>query len=237
MSLKVQYSLKTVANMIKKNYNYTRRKLYIPEYGRHIHEMVDSLLEIEDRHERTRQAKAVIAVMGNLNPTLRDTADFKHKLWDHLFIMSDFRLDVDSPYVQPSRQDLMISPQKLHYPQTRFIFKHYGKYVQQFLRNMSSSKRAGDATREVVNVARYMRTKSFEYNKEHPNNEVIIRDMRVMVGSDTALDLAAVRNIHSDYRTNNNGARNGKNRKQQRGGGRKPQRNNGKGNLRHNSHK
>lgn len=223
--------------MIKKNYNYTRRKLYIPEYGRHIHEMVDSLLEIEDRHERTRQAKAVIAVMGNLNPTLRDTADFKHKLWDHLFIMSDFRLDVDSPYVQPSRQDLMISPQKLHYPQTRFIFKHYGKYVQQFLRNMSSSKRAGDATREVVNVARYMRTKSFEYNEEHPNNEVIIRDMRVMVGDDTGLDLAAVRNIHSDYRTNNNGARNGKNRKQQRGGGRKPQRNNGKGNLRHSSHK
>ena len=85
-------------NLMKKNYNYTRRKLYLPEYGRHIHEMVDSLLEIEDRTERTRQAKAVIAVMGNLNPLLRDTADFTHKLWDHLFIMSDFQLDVDSPY-------------------------------------------------------------------------------------------------------------------------------------------
>ena len=77
---------------MKKNYNSTRRKLFLPEYGRHIHEMVDSLLEIEDRRERTRQAKAVIAVMGNLNPLLRDTADFTHKLWDHLFIMSDFQL-------------------------------------------------------------------------------------------------------------------------------------------------
>ena len=101
---------------MRKNYNYKHRKLYLPEYGRHIEEMVDSLLVIEDRQERTRQAKAVIAVMGNLNPMLRDTEDFKHKLWDHLFIMSDFKLEVDSPYSQPSRQDLTIVPQKLRYP-------------------------------------------------------------------------------------------------------------------------
>ena len=81
---------------MQKNYNYKRRKLFLPEYGRHIHEMVDSLMQIEDRRERNRQARAVIAVMGNLNPLLRDTADFTHKLWDHLFIMSDFQLDVDS---------------------------------------------------------------------------------------------------------------------------------------------
>ena len=80
---------------MQKNYNYKRRKLFLPEYGRHIHEMVDSLMQIEDRRERNRQARAVIAVMGNLNPLLRDTADFTHKLWDHLFIMSDFQLDVD----------------------------------------------------------------------------------------------------------------------------------------------
>ena len=73
---------------MKKNYNYTRRKLYLPEYGRHIQEMIDSLQLIEDRRERNRQARAVIAVMGNLNPLLRDTADFTHKLWDHLFIIS-----------------------------------------------------------------------------------------------------------------------------------------------------
>ena len=107
---------------MRKNYNFTRRRLYLPEYGRHIHQMVDSLMAIEDRVERTRQAKAVIAVMGNLNPTLRDTEDFKHKLWDHLFIMSDFQLDVDSPYPQPSRQDLTLRPQKLSYPQSRIAF-------------------------------------------------------------------------------------------------------------------
>ena len=114
---------------MKKNYNYTRRKLYLPEYGRHIQEMIDSLLEIEDRRERNRQARAVIAVMGNLNPLLRDTADFTHKLWDHLFIMSDFQLDVDSPYPQPTRQELTIAPRRMAYSQGRIAFKHYGKYV------------------------------------------------------------------------------------------------------------
>lgn len=184
---------------MRKNYNFTRRKLYLPEYGRHIHEMVDSLLEIEDRHERTRQAKAVIAVMGNLNPTLRDTEDFKHKLWDHLFIMSDFKLEVDSPYSQPSRQDLTIVPQKLRYPQSRITFKHYGKYLHQFVDRVAKEK-SGEA--EMINLARYMRTKSYEFNNEHPNNESIVRDIRIMAGGVTEVDLSAITTMRSEYRSN-----------------------------------
>lgn len=121
---------------MKKNYNYTRRKLYLPEYGRHIQEMVDSLQEIADKTERTRQAKAVIAVMGNLNPLLRDTADFTHKLWDHLFIMSDFQLDVDSPYPLPTRNDVMVKPRKMNYTQSHIPYKHYGKYVGFMLKRL-----------------------------------------------------------------------------------------------------
>ncbi len=185
---------------MRKNYNYTRRKLYLPEYGRHIHEMVDSLLQIEDRAERTRQAKAVIAVMGNLNPTLRDTEDFKHKLWDHLFIMSDFKLEVDSPYSQPSRQDLTIVPQKLPYPQTRITFKHYGKYAQRFIRSIARENNSERVAGEVMNIARYLRTKSYEFNCEHPNNDSIIRDMRIMAGRDAEIDLSAVSTMRSEYR-------------------------------------
>ena len=118
---------------MKKNYNYGRRKLFLPEYGRHIHEMIDSLLTIEDRRERNRQARAVIAVMGNLNPLLRDTADFTHKLWDHLFIMSDFQLDVDSPYPRPSREELTVTPKRMTYSQGRIAYKHYGRYVERML--------------------------------------------------------------------------------------------------------
>ena len=222
---------------MRKNYNYTRRKLFLPEYGRHIHEMVDSLLQIEDRAERTRQAKAVIAVMGNLNPTLRDTEDFKHKLWDHLFIMSDFQLDVDSPYAQPSRQDLTIVPQKLPYPQTRVIFKHYGKYAQRFVKAIATETGSKRAEEEMMNVARFMRSKSYEFNNEHPNNDSIIRDIHIMAGGKADIDLTAVSTIRSEYRQG------GAQRQQKRG---KMQRNNGRNNKmqkgqrgvqRHASHK
>jgi len=184
---------------MKKNYNYMRHKMFLPEYGRHIHEMVESLLAIEDRRERNRQAKAVIAVMGNLNPLLRDTADFTHKLWDHLFIMSDFQLDVDSPYPRPSRQDLTVTPRKMAYSQSRISYKHYGKYVARMLRSLSG--RTGDAAVEAVdNLARYMRSKSFEYNQEHPNNEVIIKDIKNMAEGRIAIDEEAINNLRSDYK-------------------------------------
>ncbi|MBO5685943.1 MAG: DUF4290 domain-containing protein, partial [Alistipes sp.] len=172
---------------MKKNYNYTRRKLFLPEYGRHIHEMIDSLMTIEDRYERNRQARAVIAVMGNLNPLLRDTADFTHKLWDHLFIMSDFQLDVDSPYPRPTREELTIVPRPLRYNQRRITFKHYGNYVEQTVRSLRHETDTAQVAATIDNLARYMRAKSYEYNQEHPNNEVIVKDLKRM--SDGAIEI------------------------------------------------
>ena len=185
---------------MKKNYNYTRRKLFLPEYGRHIHEMIDSLLEIEDRRERNRQARAVIAVMGNLNPLLRDTADFTHKLWDHLFIMSDFQLDVDSPYPRPSRQDLTVAPRRMAYTQGRIAFKHYGKYVERMIRSLGNEPDREAVSATVDNLARYMRTKSYEYNQEHPNNEVIVKDIKRMSDGDIEIDEVALNNLRSEYK-------------------------------------
>ena len=185
---------------MRKNYNYTRRKLYLPEYGRHIHEMVDQLMTIEDRDERNRQARAVIAVMGNLQPLLRDTADFTHKLWDHLFIMSDFQLDVDSPYARPTREDLTITPRKMEYSQERIQFKHYGKYVARMLRKIGTEQDKEARDNAVDSLARYMRSKSFEYNQEHPNNEVIIKDIKQMSDNSIELDEVALNNLRSDYK-------------------------------------
>lgn len=185
---------------MKKNYNYKRRKLFLPEYGRHIHEMVDSLMAIEDRHERNRQARAVIAVMGNLNPLLRDTADFTHKLWDHLFIMSDFQLDVDSPYPRPARQDLMVTPQPMRYSQSRIPHKHYGKYVGAMIRRIAAEQSDADIAPAMDGIARYMRAKSYEYNMEHPNNEVIIKDIKQMSGGSIILDESALNNLRNDYK-------------------------------------
>ncbi len=185
---------------MRKNYNYTRRRLYLPEYGRHIHEMVDQLLQIEDREERNRQARAVIAVMGNLQPLLRDTADFTHKLWDHLFIMSDFQLDVDSPYPRPTRDELMIKPSRMEYPQERIAYKHYGKYVARMLRKLRDEENREATAAAIDSLARYMRAKSFEYNQEHPNNEVIIKDIKRMSEGGIEIDEVALNNLRSEYK-------------------------------------
>lgn len=215
---------------MNKNYNYLRRRLMIPEYGRHIQEMIDSLLEIEDRDERTRQAKAVIAVMGNLNPLLRDTADFTHKLWDHLFIMSDFRLDVDSPYPLPSREDLEVKPERLEYPQSDISHKHYGKNIVRVL-NRLKFEEPSTTESELVNVVRYMRNKSVEYNQEFPNVDVILNDVKLLTENAINLDEEWLKKVEAEHKTAFSHQKS--NKRQQR-----PQQKNGRKNgQRHNSAK
>ena len=114
-------------------YNTERVHLIIPEYGRHIQKMVDQATEIEDREERNKTAKAIIAVMGNLQPHLRDVPDFQHKLWDQLFIISDFKLDVDSPYPRPSREELAERPEPLGYPQNFPKYRFYGNNIKRMI--------------------------------------------------------------------------------------------------------
>ncbi|MFR9504195.1 MAG: DUF4290 domain-containing protein [Rikenellaceae bacterium] len=214
---------------MKKNYNNTRPKLHLPEYGRHIQQMVEALLLIEDRAERNKQARAVIAVMGNVNPLLRDTPVFTHKLWDHLFIISDFKLDVDSPYDQPSRDDLSIRPRALRYPQCRISHKHYGKYVGRIVRKLCEEPSSEAVAAVVDNVAVFMRAKSFEYNQEHPNNEVIIKDIKQMSNGAIEINEDAINNIHSDYKQHSSAHAP---RPQQRNNGRTPYKNRGV----HNAH-
>lgn len=219
---------------MNKNYNYQRRPLLIPEYGRHIQEMIDSLLEIEDRDERTHQAKAVIAVMGNLNPLLRDTADFTHKLWDHLFIMSDFRLDVDSPYALPTREDLAVKPEPLSYPQSDISHKHYGKNIARVL-NRLKYETPEVLEAEIGDVVRYMHGKSLEYNQEHPTAEMIINDIRAMSEGGININEEWLKNVEMRHKSVASHQKAGKHQqraaRQQQKGGRK------NGQQRHNTQK
>jgi len=115
---------------IEEDYNTRRPKMVIPEYGRNIQKMIDHAMTVENKEERNKIANAIISVMGQLNPHLRDIADFKHKLWDHLFIISDFKLDVDSPYPLPDREAIAKKPVKLAYPENNIKFKHYRKTIE-----------------------------------------------------------------------------------------------------------
>ncbi|MCD7962890.1 MAG: DUF4290 domain-containing protein [Rikenellaceae bacterium] len=142
--------------------------------------MVEYLMSIKDRDLRNDQARVVVDVMGNINNYLRDTDDLKHKLWDRLFIISDFNLDVDSPYPKPSPDSITPCPQKLNYPQGNISRKHYGRNIQNMIKVLKETD--NDEERKIIinNIAKYMRNKSHEFNQEHPSNEIIINDIRNM---------------------------------------------------------
>jgi len=118
---------------MKLTYNSTRPDLKIAEYGRSIHQMVAHCVSIEDRDERNKCARSIIKTMGNLFPQLRDVEDFNHKLWDHLHVMSDFKLDVDSPYPKPSPESFDSKPKKVGYPESKIKLGHYGKTIEKLI--------------------------------------------------------------------------------------------------------
>ena len=114
-------------------YNTEREHLIIPEYGRHIQKMINYAVEQGSKDERNRLANAIISVMGNMQPHLRDVPDFQHKLWDQLFIMSNFKLDVDSPFDKPTEKKLNSSPDPLNYPQNYPKYRFYGNNIKRMI--------------------------------------------------------------------------------------------------------
>ena len=147
-------------------YNTERPYLMIPEYGRHIQKMVDQAIAMEDREERNKCAKSIISVMGNLNPHLRDVPDFQHKLWDQLFMISDFKLDVDAPFYKPSREELAERPAPLAYPQNFPKYRFYGNNIKRMI-DVAISWEDGDKKEGLVlTIANHMKKSFLNWNKD-----------------------------------------------------------------------
>ncbi len=170
-----------VANM---EYNSARTHLIMKEYGRHIQKMVEYLLSIEDKEERQRNAYAVIELMGFLNPHLKNVEDFRHKLWDHLFLISDFKLDVESPYPIPTRETLKARPERLRYPKRYPKFNHLGKNIEividKALKEENPDKKQGFANA----VAYYMKLTYSNWHKELVHDENIQSELSNMTNGE-----------------------------------------------------
>lgn len=164
-------------------YNTQKKKLLLPEYGRNIQKMVDYLLTIENREERTRAAKTVIDVMGNLYPHLRDVPDFRHKLWDHLAIMSEFKLDIDTPYPLPAIEKLQEKPEKLPYASTRIKYRHYGKLVEKLIEEIRNQEDPEQKRALIVLTANHMKKSFLTWNKDSVEDEQIYNDINTLFGS------------------------------------------------------
>jgi hypothetical protein len=170
------------------DYNTSRKHLALPEYGRHIQKMVDFIMATEDRTERNRLAQALIGVMGNLNPHLRDIHDFKHKLWDHLAIMAEFKLDIDYPYDIPVPETFQEKPKIVDYPQSPIRYKHYGKVIEQMI-NYACTLEEGEERRALISIiGNHMKKSYLTWNREAVDDQVIVNDFNVLSKGRLKLD-------------------------------------------------
>ena len=158
-------------------YNTEREHLIIPEYGRHVQKMVKHATKIKDKKERKECVEAIIAFMGQMNPHLRDVQDFTHKLWDHLFIMSDFELDIESPYPKPKKEKLEERPKKMPYPKTNIKFPFYGINIQKMIAHACTMKDGELKETMAGMIANHMKKDYLNWNKAFVDNQTILNHL------------------------------------------------------------
>lgn len=158
-------------------YNTEREHLIIPEYGRHMQKMINYAKSIEEKEERNKVAKAIISVMGNMQPHLRDVPDFQHKLWDQLFIMANFELDVDSPYEKPTKELLEERPEPLKYPQNFPKYRFYGNNIKTMI-DVANTWEEGDLKEALkFTIANHMKKCFLNWNKDTVDDAVIFNHL------------------------------------------------------------
>jgi hypothetical protein len=206
-------------------YNSQRNKMVIPEYGRIIQKMIEHACTLESREERNKAARTIIHTMGSMQTHLRDVEDFKHILWDHLFLISDFKLDVDSPYPMPSNETLTRKPKHLNYPGSKMRFRHYGKTLQMMVEKVAEKEDGPEKKFLTEILANFMKTSYIHWNRDTVDDDVIVNHLEILSKGKLKLD--------SQFRFKSNEAILAKldlpqNRpfKQQKGGGKYPQKNN-----------
>jgi hypothetical protein len=170
------------------DYNTTRSDLILAEYGRNVQNMVKYIIDLPTKEERNKYAQAVIDLMGFLNPHLRDVADFKHKLWDHLHIISDYKIDVDSPYPKPTPEAALVKPAHIGYPQQKIRYKHYGKTVEKLIEKTIEEENPERKAAMVQGVANFMKMAYVQWNKDNVSDEVIFKNLRELSDGNLELD-------------------------------------------------
>lgn len=201
-----------IVNDEQLKYNTSQPKLIIPEYGRNIQKMIDYAINVKDKEERNKVARSIIDIMGQLNPHLRDVTDFKHKLWDHLFIISDFKLDVDSPYPKPTRETFISKPDQLKYPSRKIKYGHYGKTVERLIEKAIEYTEGEEKQALVASIANLMKRSYLNWNRDSVTDEVIIKQLEQLSGGKLKLPEDFKLNNTADMLPRNTSSGSGKKR-------------------------
>jgi hypothetical protein len=169
-------------------YNTQRKKMVIPEYGRNMQKMIRKCVEIEDRAKRTRTAEFIVNVMANMNPKVKESGDYKQKLWDHLYIIADFKLDVDSPYPPPPRDVLQSKPKRLSYPNLDIRFAHYGKNIEKIIEKAAEYPEGPEKELLVKTIANHLKKSYLNWNRNSVDDDVILKHLAILSGDRLKLD-------------------------------------------------
>lgn len=164
------------------NYNTQRKRMALPEYGRSVQNMVDHALTIEDRAERQRCANTIVNIMGSMFPHLRDVPDFKHKLWDHLAVMADFKLDIDYPYDIVKPDYLTVKPDRIPYSNGKIRYRHYGRSIEMLIAKAVEMPEGPEKKQLIRMVASHMKKDYITWNKETVEDQKIFDDICEMSG-------------------------------------------------------
>ena len=170
------------------DYNTSREKMIIPEYGRNVQNMINHCISIADKEERNKCAQAIIKVMGQLKPQLRDIEDFTHKLWAHLFIMADFKLDVDSPYPIPSKESFNSKPEKVEYPRKKIKYGHYGKFLEEMITAAVTYPEGDEKKYLTLRIANLLKTSYLLWNRDTVNDNTIVKQLEELSGGKLTVD-------------------------------------------------
>jgi len=234
------------------DYNSTRPKLILAEYGRNVQNMVDYICTLPTKEERNKHAQIVIDMMGVLNPHLRDVSDFKHKLWDHLQIISDFKLDIDSPYPIATAKSAKHEVEHLGYPQHSIRSKHYGFTVEKMIEKALLANDEAKREQMVIGIANFMKMAYLTWNKDSVSDELIIQDLKELSGYQLTLPEGTVL-TKLDFKTpppgnrvkgpansnsggNNNNSNNNNSGHQSKGGGKPRMTSNNNNNTKRNNY-
>lgn len=169
-------------------YNSNRNQLHIPEYGRNVQKMVEYALTVEDREKRNQIAELIIDVMGNIAPHLRDVVDFQHKLWDQLFIISDFQLDVDSPFPIPRREDIFSRPEPLEYPQNHPKYRFYGNNIKRMIDEAIKMEDQEKKNGLITAIANHMKKCFLNWNRDAVKDVVIFKHLKELSNGEIDID-------------------------------------------------
>ena len=186
--------------IVMMEYNTTRSNLILREYGRNFHKLVEYVGNVKDKEQRNKMSKTLVEMMKITQPSFKDQSEVEAKMWDDLYIMSDYSLDIDSPYPKPKRKSESDIPKKLHYPKSKIRYRHYGKKIELLIEEACKLKKEDEKEAAVIHIGKIMKSFFGMWNKESIDNKVIVENIKELSNNKLSIDIEKVKEFNLFYK-------------------------------------